>query len=503
MKYISTRGADSASGPEAIVRGLASDGGLFCPSSFPALTPELLDMLGKLPYYKRAAFVLGMFLGGASPRDGFSDGELEGFAEQAYAPFDGGAQRAAPVTELDGQISLLELWHGPTAAFKDMALRMLPFLMTAGARKIGADKRICILTATSGDTGKAALAGFKDVGGTAVFVFYPRDGVSAVQRLQMVTQGGGNVGVCAINGNFDDAQTGVKRIFADRALAEAADGAGWMLSSANSINPGRLLPQVAYYISAYCDMAASGRLKKGAPLDIAVPTGNFGNILAAYYAREMGLPLGRLVCASNKNDVLTVFLRDGVYDRRRELSLTTSPSMDILVSSNFERALYHLSGGDADMIRDLMRRLSDDGIYTVSGGLRSAFAECFTGGSCDDAGAARVIRETWDERDILLDPHTAVAVDVARRNLTGNPMLVVSTASPFKFCEAVLDALAADGPFAAELDENGADARFDPMQRLSALTGLMPPRPLLGLAGRPGRFTDSVDPSDMPSRITL
>ncbi|GHU95283.1 threonine synthase [Clostridia bacterium] len=451
---------------------------MFCPDSFPQISTEKLKELSAQPYYVRVAYVLSLYL------DEFTPQELVEFCREAYSRFD--EEGPAPVRDLTDRVAMLELWHGPTAAFKDMALQILPSLMTASLRKTGESRRVCILTATSGDTGKAALEGFRDREGCKVFVFYPADGVSRAQRLQMTTQLGGNVGVCGIRGNFDDAQSGVKAIFNDKALNDRLNAEGWMLSSANSINLGRLLPQVAYYVSAYCDMAAQegGRLKWGAPLDVTVPTGNFGNILAAYYAKMMGLPLGRLICASNRNDVLAEFLSTGVYDRRRELKLTTSPSMDILVSSNFERALFHLSGGDADLVRDLMGKLTSDGVYVAPDMLRSAFDAHFLGGSCNDEDASTVIRETWNRQHILLDPHTAVAVAVAGANMasdggSGNPMLVVSTASPHKFSEAVGEALGAD----------------------ISSTGVPIPRPLAGLSQKPVRFQNVIDINEMETEV--
>jgi threonine synthase len=389
----------------------------------------------------------------------------------------------------------LELWHGPTAAFKDMALQMLPRLLSAALRLQGEAREALILTATSGDTGKAALEGFRDVPGARILVFYPRDGVSPMQERQMVTQEGNNVGVYAVRGNFDDAQAGVKRLFADRALGERLARRGLFFSSANSINLGRLAPQVVYYFSAYCDMVSQGAVAAGEPVVFAVPTGNFGNILAALYAWEMGLPIKRLVCASNQNNVLTDFLRQGVYDRRRDFHNTLSPSMDILVSSNLERAVYLLSGNGDGLTRDAMKSLAETGRFTLPAPLRDAFARRFYADFCDDGLTRQTIADTFRHNGYLLDPHTAVAVRALDRYRQetgdGTPAVVAATASPFKFCGAALSALGAD-----------ADGTEDALlKRLSALTGQPIPAPLRGLSQKPVRFTETLTPEDMPAAV--
>ena len=339
MKYLSTRDKtlrlDAA---EAILTGLSRDGGLLTPESIPEIGEVFLRELAGLSYEERAARVMALYL------TDYTEEELLGFAKNAYGPAKFDTPAVAPVRKLDDATHCLELWHGPTSAFKDMALQMLPQLLSAALRKRGEGKTACILVATSGDTGKAAMEGFADVPQTKILVFYPKDGVSQVQEAQMVTQEGQNVGVCAVVGNFDDAQAGVKRIFSDAAMRETLNGRGYFLSSANSINWGRILPQVVYYISAYCDLLNAGEIRMGQRVNFCVPTGNFGDILAAYYAKRMGLPVGKLICASNRNDVLTDFLRTGVYDRNRPFHCTMSPSMDILVSSNLERLLFDLSG---------------------------------------------------------------------------------------------------------------------------------------------------------------
>ena len=379
---------------------------------------------------------------------------------------------------------VLELYHGPTSAFKDVALSVLPRLIVAAAKAEGMKGDVVILTATSGDTGKAAMEGFHDVPGTRITVFYPHGGVSAVQQAQMATQEGNNVRVCAVRGNFDDAQTGVKNIFAackDRDLHAA------MLSSANSINIGRLAPQVVYYFRAYGDLVKAGRIKMGDVVDYTVPTGNFGDILAGYFAREMGLPVGRLICASNANDVLTEFLTTGRYDKRRPFYKTTSPSMDILVSSNLERLLYLVSG-DAGYVAQLMAQLNEQGWYQVSEDILARLQAVFGCGCCNDAGAAEVIGRLWREQKYLCDPHTAVAWSVAESHTRGEaPMVVLSTASPYKFPAAVLGALG---------EKTGSD-EFAMMEQLHALTGTDIPANLRGLEGRPVRHRDVIDTGDM------
>ena len=487
MKYYSTRNGFEATAAEAIAKGLAPNGGLYVPDSLPKLTAERLEALREMDYRGRAAAVMGVFL----PE--FSADELAQFARDAYGDnFD--SARIAPVHALDAGTSFLELWHGPTCAFKDMALQMLPHLLTASLKKSGETRRVCILVATSGDTGKAALQGFADVPDTKILVFYPDGGVSDVQRLQMVTQTGDNVGVCAVKGNFDDAQTGVKQIFADSALADALSDRGWFLSSANSINWGRLLPQIVYYISAYLDEVSAGRIAMGQKLNFVVPTGNFGNILAGWYAKQMGLPVARLICASNENNVLTDFIRTGTYDKNRPFYLTSSPSMDILVSSNLERLLRALSGSGEETA-EYMRSLRETGRYTVSAALLEKLRAEFSCGFCDDDETRAAIGAVWQEHHYLMDTHTAVAYHVlqAYRAESGDetPAVVVSTASPYKFCDHVLTAVGgnADAPGVQLID------------RLQAETGVPAPKPLAGLGERQVRFTDCVEKQDMRAAV--
>lgn len=364
----------------------------------------------------------------------------------AYAASKFSAPEIAPTVNISGNKNVLELWHGPTCAFKDMALQLLPYLMTVSAKKTADGKTIVILVATSGDTGKAALEGFKDVDHTKILVFYPVDGVSPMQKLQMTTQEGGNVAVCAINGNFDDAQSAVKSIFTNSEIKNELDKKNMMFSSANSINWGRLVPQIVYYFSAYCDMVDSGRIHLGDKINVVVPTGNFGNILAGYYAKQMGLPVKTLVCASNSNNVLTDFLKTGTYDKNREFYTTSSPSMDILISSNLERLLYHMSGDDDKLICDLMNKLSADGKYTVSSDVMEKIQQMFDAGYTAEDKVDETIKYQFDNYGYLCDTHTAVAVRVYDEYVknTGDdiPTVIDSTASPYKFSASVLNAIA-------------------------------------------------------------
>jgi threonine synthase len=484
MKYYSTRNnSTTVTAAQAIAKGLASDGGLFVPETLPALGAGELDALAKLDYRSRAEKIMAKFL------EDFTAEELSEYVSAAYGEnFD--SPEIAPVHTLNKNTGVLELWHGPTCAFKDMALQMLPYLLTASLRKNGEKREVCILVATSGDTGKAALEGFRDVDGTSILVFYPRDGVSDVQKLQMTTQSGKNVRVCAVEGNFDDAQTGVKRIFSDKAFAEKLSERGYFLSSANSINWGRLLPQIVYYISAYCDSVNSGMISMGDKLDFCVPTGNFGNILAGWYAKQMGLPVGRFICASNSNNVLTDFIQTGTYDRNRPFYTTASPSMDILVSSNLERLLYSVCK-DSTEVAGYMASLSETGKYTVSDSIKAAVKGDFSAGFCDDTRTKETIAKVWKENGYLIDTHTAVAMAVldSYRAETGStaPCVVVSTASPYKFCDSVITALGGNA------DAPGTEL----IPALSALTGTKAPAPLSGLGEREVRFTDCTASENM------
>ena len=486
MKYYSTRDKGNiVTAAQAIVQGLASDGGLFVPVTIPTVPASELEKLLKLDYRERAVAIMSKYL------EEFSVDELRGFVREAYADNYDSAE-IAPTRFLNDNTAVLELWHGPTCAFKDMALQMLPRLLTASLKKTGETRKVCILVATSGDTGKAALEGFADVDGTSIVVFYPRDGVSDVQKLQMTTQRGENVYVSAVEGNFDDAQTGVKMIFGDREFAKQLDEKGIFLSSANSINWGRLLPQIVYYFSAYCDYVNSGKIKMGDEIDFCVPTGNFGDILAGWYAKKMGLPVRRLICASNRNNVLTDFINTGIYDRNREFFATISPSMDILVSSNLERLLFMLS--DDASVKLWMNELKTLGKYDVGAKVLAEIQADFDGGFTSDSEAKAYIREVFKSTNYLMDTHTADAYAVlANMCKTGEefPTVIVSTASPYKFADSVLEAFGEDN------SQSGSEL----IQKLSSVTGTVAPKPLTGLDGREVRFTGCSSKEAMPDVV--
>ncbi|MBQ2749987.1 MAG: threonine synthase [Clostridia bacterium] len=484
MKYVSTRGGESVSPSLAILRGIAPNGGLYVPESIPSLSSEEFQALFPLSYAERAAKILGIFL------TDFTQEELLSYTTAAYSAekFPGGA---APLVKVEEDTYILELFHGPTCAFKDMALQILPYLMTASAKKNNETENICILVATSGDTGKAALEGFADVPGTSIFVYYPADGVSTAQKLQMITQKGQNVGVSAVYGNFDDAQTGVKKIFADADFAALLKENHVRLSSANSINWGRLVPQVVYYISAYLDAVKEGWITYGEGVDVAVPTGNFGNILACLIAKKMGLPVDRLICASNKNNVLSDFIETGVYNKNREFHTTSSPSMDILISSNVERLLWFLAGGNSADTADKMQKLNSAGIYELNGGMLAALQADFEGGWASEEAGYEIIRRYFVENGYLSDTHTAVALSLldAKRQKEGKrkKTIVASTASPFKFASSVLYAL------------DGVERESTPglIDELAAKTGVEAPAPLVGLDKREIRFAGTVEKDAM------
>ena len=489
MQYISTRDREQQfSASQAIAKGLADDGGLLTPVYLPKLPRRALEELKDMSYQQRAVYVMKLFL------DEFTVKELTDFANAAYGPEKFDTPAVAPVRGLDSNTFCLELWHGPTCAFKDMALQMLPHLLTASLRKQEEEKTVCILVATSGDTGKGALEGFKDVDHTRILVFYPKDGVSAIQELQMVTQEGGNVGVCSVVGNFDDAQTGVKKLFSDEKLRQELAQRGFFLSSANSINWGRVLPQIVYYISAYCDLVRDEKIQLGDPINVCVPTGNFGNILAAYYAKDMGVPINKLICASNSNNVLTDFLRTGVYDRNRTFYNTMSPSMDILISSNLERLLYAITGED-QQVREYMDELNRTGRYEVSERVKEKIQRLFVGYCCDETVTQKVISTIYRSFDYLIDPHTAVGFSALTqyREETGDmtPTVVASTASPFKFCDNVLGALG----------ETNLRDGLDILDQLSEKTGQPVPAPLAGLRGKQPRFQRTEEKEHMVDAV--
>ncbi len=490
MLYNSTRNSsESVSSAQAIVKGISEEGGLFVPESFPQVSLEDLKQISGKSYVERAEFVLGKFLTDFTPE------ELHHCVSNAYRADKFSSESVAELAHLYKGIYMLELWHGPTCAFKDMALQLLPYLLTTSAKKVLSDKEIAILVATSGDTGKAALEGFKDVEGTKILVFYPEDGVSNIQKLQMTTQQGGNVGVCAIKGNFDDAQTGVKKIFTDKAVGEKLAEHGIVFSSANSINWGRLVPQIVYYFSAYCDLLANGEIEAGDKINVVVPTGNFGNILSAYYASLMGLPVNKFICASNANNVLTDFIATGVYDRNRPFHTTISPSMDILISSNLERLLYDLTGRDDKAVRSLFDQLTKEGRYEVPGEVKEKIQSMFYGGCCDDTQTKQTIKEIFDQYSYLCDTHTAVAVKVYEdyRAKTGDATktVIASTASPYKFTGSVLEALGGD---------TAADD-FAQIEELSALSKLEAPAQLANLKNCEVRFTKSIDKDGMEQAV--
>lgn len=466
MRYISTRGghSDGVTSAYAIKTGLAKDGGLFMPENIPEFDLEYLNELSLLDYPERAARILSLFLTDYTYDELLADAK-EAYTNEKFIP------SPAPVTKLNENKYMLELWHGPTCAFKDMALQIMPRLFTRSLKKCGEERTALILVATSGDTGKAALEGYRDVLGTKIQVFYPVDGVSQIQKRQMQTQEGANVCVAGISGNFDDAQNGVKAIFSDEDIQKELDEAGIFLSSANSINWGRLVPQIVYYISAYCDMYKSGEISLGESIDVCVPTGNFGNIFACYIAKRMGLPVGKLVCASNKNNILTDFITEGVYDRNREFYATMSPSMDILISSNLERLLYMLFG--IERCADLMGQLKESGRYNISSSELSILRNDFIGYFTDEEKCRATINRTFKNENRLIDTHTAVALAAAEKYMSENEatakMLVVSTASAYKFAGDVLLSITGDNP---EMD-------LDAPMMLSEYTKTDIPAPLL------------------------
>ena len=484
MNYTSTRGrsGENRSAAEIIKQGLALDGGLFIPEEIPTLTEDEIVALCGMSYSERAATVLSKYLSDYTYEELLSD------CEKAYceASFPGGA---APLVKAREGVYSLELWHGPTAAFKDMALQIMPRLLSRALVKTGEKRTALILVATSGDTGKAALEGYKDIDGIKMMVFYPTGGVSRVQKMQMATQTGNNVSVMAIRGNFDDAQSGVKKIFSDSEAVAFLDEQGHFFSSANSINWGRLAPQIVYYVSAYCDLLNEGKIKYGDKINVCVPTGNFGNIFAAYLAKLMGLPLGKLICASNKNNILTDFLNTGVYDRNRAFHLTMSPSMDILISSNLERLLSFTAGKEE--CASYMDSLSSKGAYEVSEEVKAKISENFKGYFADEEETSATINKYYNDFGYLADTHTAVALSSADKYIAesgdNTPMVVASTASPYKFAADVCKSLGMEKP------EDDMDA----LDILSKFSGTEISYPLRGLNDREVRFTRVIDADQM------
>ncbi|MBR7090377.1 MAG: threonine synthase [Lachnospiraceae bacterium] len=487
VTYSSTRGEGvKYTASMAVLKGLASDGGLFVPDHIPALDKTLTELAG-MDYRNLAYEVMKLFL------TDYTEEELRGCIANAYdSKFD--TEEIAPLSESCDSY-YLELWHGATIAFKDMALSLLPHLMTTAAKKNGLKKEIVILTATSGDTGKAALAGFADVPGTRIVVFYPKSGVSPIQEKQMVTQRGDNTLVVGIHGNFDDAQTGVKKIFGDAEFAKELDEKGFVFSSANSINIGRLVPQVCYYVYAYTRLLKEERIKEGDLINVCVPTGNFGNILAAFYAKLMGLPIGKLICASNTNKVLFDFFESGTYDRNREFHVTTSPSMDILISSNLERLIYYIAGNSSDRCAELMRELSGNGNYTITADEKKGLSD-FYGGYADEAQTAEQIRKIYEKSGYVIDTHTAVASYVCDeyRAKTGDktPVVIASTASPYKFTRSVMNAI--DPEYDRKTD-------FELIDDLAKLSNTVVPRAIEDIRSAPVLHKTECDVNEMKSVI--
>ena len=485
MLYVSTRGkTDLLSSAHAITRGLAGDGGLFVPQNIPSMRMVDIKAMGRKPYTERAVDVLLQFL------TDFSEDELRECVNAAYAPEKFG-DNPVPLVQVNDNTGVLELWHGPTSAFKDMALQLLPHLLTRSIKKTGETNKVVILVATSGDTGKAALEGFADVEGTQIIVFYPSEGVSDIQKRQMITQAGKNVKVFGIEGNFDDAQRGVKEIFGNTALASELEKKGYSFSSANSINWGRLVPQIVYYFSAYVDAVKAGKITAGDGINFVVPTGNFGDILAGYYAKLMGLPIERLLCASNSNNVLTDFINTGVYDKRRDFYKTISPSMDILVSSNLERLLYNVTGADAVRVAEYMQRLNSEGFYQIDSEDLKKIQSEFFGAWVDELETKEAIGRIYSDYHYLMDTHTAVAWRALEkyRFLTSDDTytVVLSTASPYKFADSVLSALEDE----AVKDENP----FALLDKLHAETGTEIPPRMLALKDLPV-LHDEIIPAD-------
>lgn len=491
MNYVSTRDTSKEkklySSAEAIKLGLASDGGLFIPCDIPSLTLSDIDSLKTLPYTERATKILSLFL------TDYTEEELKACCTEAYSEssFKGGA---APVHKINDKLYSLELWHGPTCAFKDMALQIMPKLLSRALVKTNETRKTLILVATSGDTGKAALEGYKNVDGINIMVFYPNDGVSTVQKLQMASQTGNNVNVCAIHGNFDDTQNGVKAIFSDKEFKDMIDKENdTILSSANSINWGRLVPQVVYYFSAYCDLLNSNAISLGDKVNFCVPTGNFGNIFAAYIAKLMGLPINKLICASNSNNVLTDFFSTGEYNKKRAFHQTISPSMDILISSNLERLLSFVCG--SEKTQQYMSLLANEGKYTVDSEDMQKIRENFVGLWTSESETASTIKNIWEEYSYLIDTHTAVAVkcanEYAEKANDDTVTVAVSTASPYKFASDVYASIYGDKP------ENDVEA----LAMLEEKTGVETPYPLAGIDKREILFKKSIDPMDMKDEV--
>lgn len=490
MLYNSTRNSGlKVSSAQAIASGISEEGGLFVPESLPQISLEDIMTLKDKSYVERAEYVLSGFL------TDFTEQELSYCVKNAYTEEKFKSSDIAQLKKLNDRAYMLELWHGPTCAFKDMALQLLPHLLTVSVKKTMSDKEIVILVATSGDTGKAALEGFKDVSGTRIAVFYPEDGVSDMQKRQMTTQEGDNVSVCAIKGNFDDAQNGVKAIFTDKKIKYELEKMGKSFSSANSINWGRLVPQIVYYVSSYCELVKNNEIRCGEKVNVVVPTGNFGNILAAYYAKNMGVPIDKLICASNANKVLTDFIKTGEYDKNREFHATISPSMDIIISSNLERLLYELCGRDDKIITEWFNSLKETGRYKVTDSVKQKLDEVFAAGYCDDEQTKATIKKVFEEHSYLCDTHTAVAVrvyeDYVSKTGDNTKTIIASTASPYKFAKSVLEAV----------DGESSDDEYEMINKLHEISGLAIPPELACLKDKKIRFNTSIEPDQMAETV--
>ena len=485
MQFISTRGGAKVTGAEAVVRGMAEGGGLYVPEQFPVISAEELKTMLELDYPERAAFILGKFF------DEYPQDELLEALKAAYSQYD--SEDPVPLVKIEDDLFILELFHGPTCAFKDMALTVLPYLLRKGCDLLKIKEELLVLTATSGDTGKAALESFKDLKGVKVSVFYPEEGVSKMQKLQLCTQEGDNLDVVAVKGNFDECQAAIKKIFRSQECRDKLKEKGILLSSGNSINFGCLAPQIAYYLSAYLDLVSSEQIEMGALVDFAVPTGNFGNILAAYYAKRMGLPVGTLICASNRNNVLTEFMNKGVYDKKRPAFRTMSPSMDVLVPSNLERLIFELSGRDSALTIERMKSLAGSGKYSLRAEELQALKSSFYGGYASEEDTVECVYEFFEEFNYPLDTHSGVAMHVARLytrkrmeeiDAEPRPMVVVSTASPYKFPQAVYYALTG----------NDVKDSFKGVKRINLITAMTVPEALKSLRYKPIHFKTVVAP---------
>ncbi|MFU0801329.1 MAG: threonine synthase [Xylanivirga thermophila] len=494
MIYESTRDKDNkVSSMEAIKQGISPEGGLYVPEYIPNIDGKLLKDMVEMNYREKAIKILSMYL------DDYDKVDINRCVDKAYSKIKFDSEDIAPIEPVGDNLFALELWHGPTCAFKDIALQLLPHLMTTAVQRTNEQNKLAILTATSGDTGTAALSGFSDVKNTYIVVFYPQDGVSAIQKMQMITQPGLNTHVIGIQGNFDDAQSGVKSIFTNKKIRSSMEHLGYRLSSANSINWGRLVPQIIYYFSSYLDMVKHGWIIYGQPINVVVPTGNFGNILAAYYAKSMGLPINKLICASNTNNVLTEFINTGRYDVQRKFHKTISPSMDILISSNLERLLFEISGRNTEYIQRYMQKLKEDKVYKIDDNILSSIKNVFWAGYATEEQTIGSIKQVYEKYGYVMDPHTAVGYYVydEYKKITGDSTktIIACTASPFKFCKPVLNAILGS----QALEQNGNE--FDMLEKLSQVSGSSIPCSLINLKDKQIIHKDICEKYQMESKI--